>query len=117
MATYLDGILDAHRRNASRDDRSFVELRDLAESVPSPASLRAALEKPGLSVIAEFKRRSPSKGLLNETIDLSKMVLDYVEGGASAMNCLNSLDCSEESLCIAFSSLGNSADALMKAIP
>ena len=88
MATYLDGILEVHRRNASRDDRSFVELRDLAESVPSPASLRAALEQPGLSVIAEFKRRSPSKGLLNETVDLTKMVLDYVEGGASALSVL-----------------------------
>jgi indole-3-glycerol phosphate synthase len=61
MATYLDRILDAHRRTAAADRRDMDDLVATA-CVNEPArgfaaALRAA---PGLGVIAEIKRHSPS---------------------------------------------------------
>ncbi len=48
----------------------------------------AALRKPGIAVIAEFKRRSPSAGTLRETPDLHELVTAYERGGASALSVL-----------------------------
>jgi indole-3-glycerol phosphate synthase len=47
-----------------------------------------ALVRPGIGVIAEFKRRSPSAGQLREGADLSEIVGAYELGGASALSVL-----------------------------
>lgn len=54
-------------------------------SVPSFA---AALKSDRVSVIAEVKRKSPSRGALNESIDASQRALLYKEGGAAALSIL-----------------------------
>jgi indole-3-glycerol phosphate synthase len=55
----------------------------------SPArSLHAALTRPGIAVIAEFKRRSPSAGTLRQGADLDEIVSAYARGGASALSVL-----------------------------
>jgi indole-3-glycerol phosphate synthase len=62
-----------------------------AGGVPQKAaerSLRAALSRPGIGVIAEFKRRSPSAGVLREDADLRAVVSAYERGGASALSVL-----------------------------
>jgi indole-3-glycerol phosphate synthase len=61
--------------------------RRLAECAP-PRGFRAALARPGISVIAEFKRRSPSAGVLREHADLGELVRAYERGGASALSVL-----------------------------
>jgi indole-3-glycerol phosphate synthase len=48
----------------------------------------AALSEPGIKVIAEFKRRSPSAGTLHEAPDLHELVGAYERGGASALSVL-----------------------------
>jgi indole-3-glycerol phosphate synthase len=53
-----------------------------------PRSLRNALSGPGIAVIAEFKRRSPSAGTLREEADLGEIVDAYARGGASALSVL-----------------------------
>jgi indole-3-glycerol phosphate synthase len=53
-----------------------------------PRGLRAALARPGVGVIAEFKRRSPSAGTLRGEPDLAEIVDAYVRGGASALSVL-----------------------------
>lgn len=57
---------------------------------PRPAGDRflASLRRPGLSVIAEVKRASPSKGLLAPSLDLAWLVGRYESGGASAISVL-----------------------------
>jgi len=47
-----------------------------------------ALERPGLSLIAEFKRRSPSAGRLRENADVVEIACAYERGGADALSVL-----------------------------
>jgi indole-3-glycerol phosphate synthase len=49
---------------------------------------RAALSEPGIAVIAEFKRRSPSAGTLRERPDVRESVGAYERGGARAISIL-----------------------------
>jgi indole-3-glycerol phosphate synthase len=49
---------------------------------------REALRAPGIGVIAEFKRRSPSAGTLREHADLAELVDAYARGGAIAISVL-----------------------------
>lgn len=50
--------------------------------------LASALGRPGLSVIAEIKRRSPSAGDIDSSLDPVDLALQYVEGGADAISVL-----------------------------
>lgn len=54
--------------------------------------LRQALLRDGINVIAEFKRRSPSKGLIRPDADLKQIVTSYGAGGASAISVLTEED-------------------------
>ncbi|NBO68659.1 MAG: indole-3-glycerol-phosphate synthase TrpC, partial [Actinobacteria bacterium] len=68
---YLDKILAKHRQIASRDDRPLSDLVVLAEQSGSPRGFADRLRedsKSSLAVIAEVKRRSPSRGLLSQDL-------------------------------------------------
>jgi indole-3-glycerol phosphate synthase len=54
----------------------------------APRGFQAALTRPGIAVIAEFKRRSPSAGALREGAELESLVQAYERGGASALSVL-----------------------------
>lgn len=47
-----------------------------------------ALTRPGLSLVAEFKRRSPSAGEIREGASVEEIVRAYEEGGAAALSIL-----------------------------
>lgn len=51
-----------------------------------------ALSRPGLSVIAEVKRRSPSRGLLSDRLEPGLQAAAYERGGASAISVLTERD-------------------------
>ncbi|MBI2809533.1 MAG: indole-3-glycerol-phosphate synthase [Candidatus Melainabacteria bacterium] len=63
-----------------------------AKALPEPISFKQALQKEGLAVIAEIKRRSPSKGTLNAQIDPATLARQYVAGGAAAISVLTDTD-------------------------
>jgi len=73
MASYLADILASHRAQARDDHRDPDELAaEAAEAMrvgtlPIPRDFAGALRGPGISCIAEVKRRSPSKGDLDRT--------------------------------------------------
>lgn len=102
MATYLDGIVAWHRaRAASSDGRDMASLSSAAfracEEDP-PRAFAAALGGAGVSrrgqsrqqigLIAEVKRRSPSKGELAVSLDPRLLASAYEQGGARCLSVL-----------------------------
>jgi indole-3-glycerol phosphate synthase len=53
-----------------------------------PGRFHEALARPGIGVVAEFKRRSPSAGRLRENADVGAIVEAYERGGACALSVL-----------------------------
>ena len=60
--------------------------------VESPHRLRSALRRDGVNIIAEFKRRSPSKGAIRADADVPDIVRSYEAGGAVAISVLTEED-------------------------
>lgn len=67
-------------------DRVRIE-RAAHEAEPAP-SLREALDRDTVAVIAEVKRRSPSKGWINESLSAVDQAHAYADGGAAAISVL-----------------------------
>ncbi len=89
MTTYLDGILETHRQAASNDDRSLDQLIERASALDPARGFTAALRSANpLGVIAEVKRRSPSKGDLFPDLDPAVVSAAYEHGGAACCSVL-----------------------------
>ena len=71
-----------------RHDRSERDLRAALSDVPAALDPMPHFRGPGSSVIAEVKRRSPSKGDLAEIPDPAALAAQYAEGGAAAISVL-----------------------------
>lgn len=87
---FLEVIL-AHKREEIL--RKMMELpqaalEDMAAFMPAPRDFTSAITTPGLAVIAEVKRRSPSRGPLGSHIDAARLSLLYEAGGAAAISVL-----------------------------
>jgi len=88
VATYLDEILAAHRLVAEEDTRPLGELVEAAMALPPCRGFGSALAADGLSVIAEIKRRSPSRGDLAPGLVPSVVAKAYESGGAACLSVL-----------------------------
>lgn len=89
MTTYLDSILEHHRLVAEADDRPLDALIAEAMQMPATRGFAAALRgRSNLGVIAEIKRRSPSKGDLFADLDPVVLAKAYEFGGATCLSVL-----------------------------
>ncbi|MFV1990641.1 MAG: indole-3-glycerol phosphate synthase TrpC [Acidimicrobiales bacterium] len=87
--TYLGDILAAHREVAALDERDLDDLIERVESaVPARGFADALAKNSVLSVIAEVKRRSPSKGSLAPYLDAAEVANIYEKAGASCLSVL-----------------------------
>jgi indole-3-glycerol phosphate synthase len=86
----LDEILEGVRADlADRQSRvSLEQLKDQARKAPSPLDALAALKAEGVSVIAEVKRASPSRGAMAAIDDPAALAGDYEAGGARVISVL-----------------------------
>lgn len=66
----------------------IADLRARIADIPSAPSFRDALARADVAVIAEVKRQSPSKGVINAAIDAAAQSAAYARGGASALSIL-----------------------------
>jgi indole-3-glycerol phosphate synthase len=88
MGTVLDRIVAAHREAAAADDRNLEELKEQAAAAPPARKFRKGLGHYGITVIAEIKRKSPSKGDLAPGLDPATLAMAYEAAGASAISVL-----------------------------
>lgn len=87
--TYLTKILEAHRAAAAEDGRSLDRLVEAAKEADQPRGFAEALRStPGVAVISEVKRRSPSKGALFADLNPATLASSYAAGGASCLSVL-----------------------------
>ena len=86
----LDDILaDVRADLAVRQQVAPLEqVKEAASRAQSPRDVMAALRGPGVAVIAEVKRASPSKGALAAIADPAALAVDYEAGGASVISVL-----------------------------
>jgi indole-3-glycerol phosphate synthase len=76
----------------------FDQLRNQAREAAQPHALRNALRPERINIIAEFKRRSPSKGTIRAHANLAAIVESYEAGGAAAISVLTEEDYFDGSL-------------------
>jgi indole-3-glycerol phosphate synthase len=81
----------AHARAAALEPRRDA-LRELALRAPVAPSLADALRGPVVRVIAELKRKSPSKGAINTGLSARDQAGAYARGGAAAISVLTEPD-------------------------
>jgi indole-3-glycerol phosphate synthase len=87
----LDDILQETRRALSlaQGQTTLAELEDQAAKAPPVRDFGAALRpRAGVACIAEFKRRSPSKGWIKQDASPAKVAAAYQAAGAAALSVL-----------------------------
>ena len=86
----------ANRKKQVAINKDVVPIKILESSIYFGApciSLRDhLLQKSGSGIIAEFKRRSPSKGIIKELADVLEITSGYVKAGATALSVLTEPD-------------------------
>lgn len=86
----LDEIV-AHKKEEVLQRKTLTSLREVEEMVAQtslPPDFRTALRQPGISVIAEIKRRSPSRGDILPDVDAVEVAAVYEQAGARALSIL-----------------------------
>ena len=77
--------IDEEKKIKSLDD---LKAEVLSKEIEMDFPFKKALSAPDISIIAEVKRASPSKGLIAEDFDYVKIAKEYEEAGASAISVL-----------------------------
>ena len=91
MKDILEEIIAYKRIEVEMQQQAFPSeiLEDhLTDAVPLKRSMRQALEQSATGIIAEFKRRSPSKGWIKKDAKVEEIIPDYERNGATALSIL-----------------------------
>ena len=89
-ATVLDSIIEGVRADVATREAtvSFADIKQRAKDARPPLDVMAALQLPGIAVIAEVKRASPSRGALASIADPAQLAKAYEDGGARVISVL-----------------------------
>lgn len=87
----LDEII-AHKKREVEEKKNLVPVKILEQSIyfeTRPLSMKKHLQQEDKSgIIAEFKRKSPSEGIINERAKVDETTTGYVQAGAAALSVL-----------------------------
>jgi indole-3-glycerol phosphate synthase len=108
---FLDKIVAQKRKELEKRQKAMPmsALEDAIAHRPAPIDLAKALKSDGISLIAEIKRASPSKGMLNPDLDAVELAKTYARCGAKAISVLT-----EENY---FMGSGQDLEAVKNALP
>jgi len=100
MTDILEKIVARKRERLEEAKRrvSLNELKALIPTVGGQGIFTPRLRGDGINIIAEIKRRSPSKGVIRENFDPVGIARNYTTGGAAAISCLTEEDFFDGSL-------------------
>ena len=89
-ATVLDSIIEGVRADVATREAavSFADIKARAKDARPALDVMAALRAPGIAVIAEVKRASPSRGELASIADPAQLATAYEDGGARIISVL-----------------------------
>jgi len=100
MSDILEQIV-ARKRERLEAAKRIVPLSKLIAEAPTVLGghrFTDALQREGVNIIAEIKRRSPSKGVIREDFNPVSIARNYAAGGAAAISCLTEEDFFDGSL-------------------
>ncbi|MFF5093722.1 MULTISPECIES: indole-3-glycerol phosphate synthase TrpC [Actinosynnema] len=88
--TVLESIIEGVREDLAAREAAlpFEVLRERAAKAAPPQDVMAVLRNPGVGVIAEVKRKSPSKGALADIPEPAELAAAYEAGGARVISVL-----------------------------
>lgn len=86
----LEVLLEGVREDLAAREAAIplAEIKARAADAPSARNALAAFKAPGVGVIAEIKRSSPSRGVIADITDPAKLASIYEDGGARAISVL-----------------------------
>ena len=90
MNSILNEIVEKNRE-ALELKKQYVPFQDMAAKAaeaPERASFTEAFRDPGIHVIAELKKASPSKGMIRENLDVPVLAESLKDAGAAALSVL-----------------------------
>jgi indole-3-glycerol phosphate synthase len=86
----------AHKRNEVAENRLNVPVQELEKKEffgkPVISLSKSLLDQNSTGIIAEFKRKSPSRGVINANADVVRVTSAYAEHGAAALSVLTDSD-------------------------
>ncbi|MFR0677772.1 indole-3-glycerol phosphate synthase TrpC [Dysgonomonas mossii] len=94
MTSILDKIIANKRLEVERHKKeaSINELEKRLSTITTPASFKEAIKNSRTGIIAEFKRRSPSRDWIFKDAKVEDIIPLYSQNGASAISVLTDMD-------------------------
>lgn len=94
MINILDKIIANKRLEVERHKKetSINELEKRLSTITTPASFKEAIKNSRTGIIAEFKRRSPSRNWIFKDAKIEDVIPLYSQNGASAISVLTDMD-------------------------
>lgn len=87
----LDTIVERKREEVAALKKKGIQLPDTPIDPPR-GFMQALIDAPGVAIIAEAKKASPSKGVIAPDFDPVQIAVNYKQGGAHAMSVLTDVD-------------------------
>jgi len=88
----LERIIERKREEVRRRKAARPDIVRQTAALSPTRDFAAALSLPGMSVISEIKRRSPSKGVIRENLIVARVARTYERAGARAISVLTDAD-------------------------